>query len=355
MTEKSGTDPFAFSEPVGAAFEGHDDVFLPEAGLLGGGMVAVFAGMLHEQGEGIRGNLALQAFAVGQIFELQAAGSHGAHSPGADAAGDVGWMTPARGEIELQGEPGIAAEDDRRDFRGRGESVERPTEVGDGEQRLAVEAGDVVAGLESSAIGRGPWNHGGDSGGVVGSEGQTDGGRLGRWVNQTFGDELALFAEGDAEGVVDLVTVDAAGNDLSIPVEERGIFAGQTGDLDGSPVGGQCGLFVGEGLAVGRIGLVQGETAFEEALEAGGGGLLGVGLMIPGTVSPVEGAIAIEEQRGEGQVEIELEPRQIERVGIDQPDPDERVHGPRRLGLIEQDLGIDAGAGEAGNATQDHQ
>ena len=74
--------------------------------------------------------------------------------------------------------------------------------------------------------------------------------------------------------------------------------------------------------------------------------------MGPGTEAAIDGAVTIKEHGGEGEIVIELEKGEVERIGVDEADADELIEERFEIGFGE-DAGIDAGAGETGNTAED--
>ena len=82
-----------------------------------------------------------------------------------------------------------------------------------------------------------------------------------------------------------------------------------------------------------------------------------ISLLLIGTraVSSVDGAIGVEEERGEGQVIIELEERQVERIALNQAHTHELVEQVLQLCIVTNNLLVKTLAGNSGDAPKDDQ
>ena len=121
------------------------------------------------------------------------------------------------------------------------------------------------------------------------------------------------------------MAVDATADDLALPVEVAFVFAGEQRDFDGRGEGRGLTLFAGERGLVHGIRGVDGERGFECALVAEGGFLGRVFLVGPRAVAAVDRAVGVEEEGGEGEVVVELEFRQLDGIGVDEPHANELV------------------------------
>ena len=100
MTGKQAADEFAFGERARKTIDFHEDIILLEAGFFGGGVFAVLADVFDEKGHSIFWKAAGVALVWREFLEEKAAEGHGAHGPGADAAGDIRAGAPAFRELE---------------------------------------------------------------------------------------------------------------------------------------------------------------------------------------------------------------------------------------------------------------
>jgi hypothetical protein len=97
---------------------------------------------------------------------------------------------------------------------------------------------------------------------------------------------------------------------------------------------------------------VKRECSFERLAKAGDRLVARILLVRPRSVPAVDGAISVEEHRREGEVVIELELGEIQRVRIDDPRAYELIEQRPQFRLL-QHLRIDACAGETWHTTQD--
>ena len=93
------------------------------------------------------------------------------------------------------------------------------------------------------------------------------------------------------------------------------------------------------------------ERGLDRAPIAGGGLVLRIALMPPRPIAPVHGAVAVEEDGRKREVVIELEEREIERVGIDHAHADKLIEQRRERRVFEH-LRIDARASQTPHAAQ---
>jgi hypothetical protein len=100
-----------------------------------------------------------------------------------------------------------------------------------------------------------------------------------------------------------------------------------------------------------RVTLMERQRGFESLAEAGGGFVQRVLLMRPRAEATVHGAIAIEHERGEGQIVIKLEAGEVEGIGIDDAHAHKLIE-QRDEFLFLKHRGIHARAGKAGHAAQ---
>jgi len=74
--------------------------------------------------------------------------------------------------------------------------------------------------------------------------------------------------------------------------------------------------------------------------------------MMPGAEASVGGAIGIEDKGGEGEIVVELEAGEVEGVDVDEAEGHELIEEGGEGGVVVEG-GVEAGAAEAGNATED--
>ena len=125
-----------------------------------------------------------------------------------------------------------------------------PGDVGDRDERLAVESEEGVAGLEAGFLCDGIVDDGLDLRGMIGGEGEADGFGIGHGIDPLLRNFFLLFAVDGTEGVADLMAVDAALDDFAIPVEFALVLSGEGGELEGIVHGHGLALFAGEGVFV---------------------------------------------------------------------------------------------------------
>jgi hypothetical protein len=351
--EKEGKE-FGLGEAGVEVVDLEEDVAFSEAIALGGGVVAILADVFGEEGELISGEVFFVAFLVGEVAEFHAATNPGTHGPGADSAGDVGAESPVFGEVEVDG-GGFVGPFDEEVEGGVFEVVEGPGEVGGGNDGSSVGGEDFITGAEAGFGGEGVGLDGGDGGAVVVGEFEADGGGCGGGVAEEEGDGFFFVVEGGFKSVADLMTVDAGLDDFALPVEvgcEAFGVVGDVGNLEGCFVGERERLFVGEGGFVGGVVFVEVEGGLEGGGESVGGFVFGIFLMMPGAESSVGGAVGIEDEGGEGEVVVELEAGEVEGVDVDEAKADELIEEWGEVGFVVEG-GIEAGAAEAGDATED--
>lgn len=230
--------------------------------------------------------------------------------------------------------------------------MEDPGGVCDGDEGLVVEGFDEIAGLQACFGGSGVGSDLIDPQGVGGGEGHAE--CFGGWhgVDEFEGDGFVGLVIDGAEGVANLMAMDAAFDDIAFPVEFAAVAFGEFGDVDWGAKGGGAALFASERGFVAGIGAVEFESALEGAGVGFEAGILGVLLVLPGAVATVDGAVGIEDEGGEGEVVVELEELQIDGVGVDEADADELIEEGREF-VGGEDGGVHAHAGEARNATKD--
>lgn len=229
--------------------------------------------------------------------------------------------------------------------------MEDPGGVCGGDEGLVVEGFDEIAGLQACFGGSGVGGDLIDAQGVGGGEGHAEGFGGGHGVDEFEGNGFVGFVIDGAEGVADLVAVDAAFDDIAFPVEFAAVAFGEFGDVDRGAKGGGAALFACERGFVAWIGAVEFESALEGAGVGFEAGILGVLLVLPGAVATVDGAVGIEDEGGEGEVVVELEELQIDGVGVDEADADELIEEGREF-VGGEHGGVHAHACEAGNAAE---
>lgn len=230
--------------------------------------------------------------------------------------------------------------------------MEDPGGVRDGDEGLVVEGFDEIAGLQAGFGGGGVRGDLIDAQGVGGGEGHAE--CFGGWhgVDEFEGDGFVGLVIDGAEGVANLMAMDAAFDDIAFPVEFAAVAFGEFGDVDRGAKGSGATLFACERFFVARIGAVEFKSALEGAGVGFEAGILRVLLVLPGAVATVDGAVGIEDEGGEGEVVVELEELQIDGVGVDEADADELIEEGREF-VGGEDGGVHAHAGEARNATKD--
>ena len=229
--------------------------------------------------------------------------------------------------------------------------MEDPGGVCGGDEGLVVEGFDEIAGLQACFGGSGVGGDLIDAQGVGGGEGHAEGFGGGHGVDEFEGNGFVGFVIDGAEGVADLVAVDAAFDDIAFPVEFAAVAFGEFGDVDRGAKGGGAALFACERGFVAWIGAVEFESALEGAGVGFEAGIFGVLLVLPGAVATVDGAVGIEDEGGEGEVVVELEELQIDGVGVDEADADELIEEGREF-VGGEHGGVHAHACEAGNAAE---
>ena len=315
-------------------------------------MRAVLAEALDSEGQGGERELELGAGGVVKIFENEAAGGHAAQGPGADTAGDVGFLAPAGLKGQREGERLAVALDFGREASLGRSAVEHPGDVRDGDERLLLECLEEVAGLDARLLSGGSGGDLLDAKSVRSGQGEADGLGSGHRVDEVLRDGTIGVAMHRAKGVADLVAVDAAFDDVSLPVELAAVALGERGDLDGGAERDGAALLAGKGVLVGWVSAVEREGALKSATVGFETGVLGVFLVLPGAVATVEGAVGVENEGGEGEVVVELEELEVDGVGIDEADADELVEQGGQAFILE-DCGVHAHAGEARDAAED--
>jgi hypothetical protein len=232
--------------------------------------------------------------------------------------------------------------------------VQHPAHIRDGKQRLSVQDRDVIPASEPRLCGQRIGNDCLDARRRIGCHDEAQRLRCGHRVNQILRHRFQFLALHESEGVADLVAMDATRHDLPLPVELQSVFAVERGDVHRRLVGRGLALLACERGFVRGITAVQFQRALQRGLESRRGFLVLIFLVPPGAEASVEGAVAIEENRGEREVVIELKEGEVERVGVDDAGADELVEQGQQRWLA-QHAGVDAGAREAGNAAQHHE
>ncbi len=234
--------------------------------------------------------------------------------------------------------------------------MQGPAYVGDGNQRLSGEGNDFIARFQT---GFGRDRAGSDRlnlRGLIRGEREADCFRGRPRINPLNGHGLVLFAIRGADGVADLMAVDATLHHFALPIEVGFVFGGEQGNLGGCLERNGTALLGCERRFVGRIAAMDGQRSFNRALVTGDGRVLRVALVGPRAVTTVDRAVAVEEHRGKGKVVVELEQRQVQCVRIDQPHADELIEQWREVQFrLFQNLRVNARTRKARHATQHHQ
>jgi hypothetical protein len=97
------------------------------------------------------------------------------------------------------------------------------------------------------------------------------------------------------------------------------------------------------------------ERRFQGAAETVGCFFLGILLVGPRTIAPINRPVAVEDQCGKGKIEVELKPAQVEIVRGDDPGANEFVEQRGKIGILEQDAGIKAATAEARDTPEDNE
>src|SRR4051794_35697509 len=113
------------------------------------------------------------------------------------------------------------------------------------------------------------------------------------------------------------MAVDAARDDFTFPIQVPGVLALDGGHIHRSFESERAWLFAQERWLVGGITLVNLQDRLERLAKAIGGFLARVLLMRPRTVTAVKGAVSVENQGGKGEIEVKLEPGQVQGIGVD--------------------------------------
>ena len=349
---EEAAEEFAFGEAVFDAVDLDEDVVFLEAGAFSEAVGAVLAEAFDPESEALGVESTLGAGGVVEVFEHEAAGGHAAQGPGADAAGDVGFVAPVgfEGDGERYGFA-VAAECEWEGACG-GAAVKDPGGVCDGDEGLVVEGVDEIAGLQTGFGGGGVVGDLIDAQGVGGGKGHAEGFGGGHGVDEFEGNGFVVVMVGSAEGIANLMAVDAAFDDIAFPVELAAIAFGEFWDVDRRAKGSGAALFAKKGIFVAGIRAVEIESAPEGAGVGFEAGVLRVFLVLPGAVATVDGAVGIEDESGEGKVVVELEELQVDGVGVDEADADELIEEGRKV-IGGEHGGVHAHAGEAGDAAED--
>ena len=99
---------------------------------------------------------------------------------------------------------------------------------------------------------------------------------------------------------------------------------------------------------------MQGQSSFQGLAKTGGVAFGGVFLVRPRSEATVNGSVGVEQQSGEGKVVVELEQREVERIGVDQADALELIEQGCERRIFVEHASIDARTGQTGHAAQDH-
>src|SRR5205814_3408598 len=114
--------------------------------------------------------------------------------------------------------------------------------------------------------------------------------------------------------------------------------------------------FAGERCLVRQIIFVQCERGGERFTKTFDGNVLGCVFAL-GTraVAAVNRPVRVHEEDGEGKVVVELEKREVKRVGLHQPDADKLVHQTGHFGIATNQLFVKSAAVHSRDATDDDQ
>src|SRR5438309_10369007 len=111
--------------------------------------------------------------------------------------------------------------------------MEDPTNVGDGDERLAGQRYEVVAGLQPCLSGHGIRSDRLDARDSVRRKGEADGLGGGPGIDQIVRDDFLFVAIIAAKALPDLVAVDAAWDNFAFPIEFDFVSGDQTWNLQG--------------------------------------------------------------------------------------------------------------------------
>src|SRR5207302_8994666 len=144
--------------------------------------------------------------------------------------------------------------------------------------------------------------------------------------------------------------------DFAFVVERWFVFASQRWEIVRRFELCRARLFAGERPLVRRIMFVQIKRSGERFTKTFDGNVLRrVFALGTRAVAAVNRPVCVYEEDGEGKVVVELEKREVKRVGLHQPDADKLVHQTGHFGIATNQLFVKSAAVHSRDATDDDQ